>query len=147
MKIMSGFMLAVLALFSAQTAQAADEISLFNGTGEATAYIAVDDGLTIYTWNGKPVAYLDPVQSGGFNIYGFNGYHLGWFSDGVVWDHNGDAACSVKERQGTTQFEPFKSFKEFKPFKSFKEFAPYKPTLSNSFGTQPCSLLLARGAS
>ena len=51
------------------------EISLFNSNGEAVAYIAVDDDLTIYLWSGDPVAYIDDED-----VYGFNGKHLGWFS-------------------------------------------------------------------
>ena len=36
----------------------AEQITLFNSSGVATAYIDTDDGLTIYLWNGTPVAYL-----------------------------------------------------------------------------------------
>ena len=123
-----------------------DEVSLFNGKGKATAYIAVDDGMTIYLWGGKPVAYLEPDKSGsGFHLYGFNGKHLGWFVQGVVRDHDGDAACAVKDRMKSTDFEPFKAFKEFKPFKAFKEFAPFRPTFSKSFGSVTCSLFLGEG--
>ena len=123
-----------------------EEVTLFNGKGKATAYIAVDDAMTIYLWGGKPVAYLEPdKRGGGFHIYGFSGKHLGWFVQGVVRDHDGDAACAVKDRMKSTDFEPFKAFKEFKPFKSFKEFAPLRPTFSKSFGSVTCSLFLGEG--
>jgi len=46
-------------------ALAQDEVSLFNGHGKASAYIAVDDELTIYLWGGKPVAYLSSSGNGG----------------------------------------------------------------------------------
>jgi hypothetical protein len=124
---------------------AQDEVSLFDGRGKATAYIAVSDGLTIYLWNGKPVAYMDPANSDGYHVYGFNGKHLGWFVNGVIWDHGAYAACAAKERLRSTQIEPFKAFKQFKPFKAFKEFAPFRPTLSGSFGDVPCLFLLAEG--
>jgi hypothetical protein len=123
-----------------------EEVTLFNGKGKAAAYIAVEDGMTIYLWGGKPVAYLEPDKGGGgFHIYGFNGKHLGWFVQGVVRDHDGDAACAVKEKMRTTDFEPFKAFKEFKPFKAFKEFAPFRPAFSKSFGSATCSLFLTAG--
>ena len=119
----------------------AEEISLYDNKGEAVAYIDVVDELTIYLWSGKPVAYLD-----GENIYGFNGKHLGWYSDGAIIDHRGDAPCVLKERfSGFTKFESFKSFKQFKPFKSFKEFAPFKPFESNRLSSEPCSIFLFRG--
>ena len=125
---------------------AGDEITFFDQRGKASAYVALDDGLTIYLWSGKPVAYLDRNAAGGFNVYGFNGKHLGWFVAGVVRDHDGDAACAVKERLRSTEFEPFKAFKQFKPFKSFKEFAPFRPSFTTSWGDVPCRFLLAEGA-
>ena len=62
---------------------------------------------------------------------GFNGNHLGWFVRGIVWDHDGDASCAIREHLQTAEFEPFKAFK---PFKSFRELPPLRPLLSNSFG-------------
>jgi len=137
-------LLAGLVTFSAN---AADDVSLFDGAGKAVAYIAVDDELTIYLWGGKPVSYLESDSNGGYQVYGFNGKHLGWFVKGVIWDHTGHATCAIKELLNNTQFEPFKSFKEFKPFKSFKEFSPFRPGFTESFGDTPCSLLLASGGS
>jgi hypothetical protein len=134
-----------IALLGAPSAALADDVALFDGTGKATAYVAVDDELTIYLWGGEPVAYLERDSAGGFHIYGFNGKHLGWFVDGIVRDHDGDAACATKERLRSTEFEPFKSFKQFKPFKSFKEFAPFRPFFTNSWGGTPCQFLLVEG--
>lgn len=130
------------------TSQAAaeDEISLFDSEGRATAYIALDDGLTIYTWGGAPVAYLERDSSGGHHVYGFNGTHLGWFISGVLRDHNGDAACATRENVRYAEYEPYKSYKEYKPYKSYKEYAPYRPYFTNSFSQTPCRFLLAEGA-
>jgi len=52
----------------------AEEISLYDYKGDAVAYIDTDNDMTIYLWEGKPVAYLKANKS----IYGFNGKHLGW---------------------------------------------------------------------
>lgn len=136
----------LLALINAKTVYADQEISLFDSGGSATAYIAVDDDMTIFLWNGKPVAYLEPMDAGEFHVYGFNGSHLGWFMQGAVWNHDGSASCAVKEMMNSTEFEPFKGFKEFKPFRSFQEFAPFMPNLSDAFGQPPCGLLLMSGA-
>ena len=39
--------------------------------------------MTNYLWNGRPVAYLDPDPlNTGFNVYGFDGTHLGWYDGG-----------------------------------------------------------------
>jgi hypothetical protein len=123
-----------------------DEIALFNAQGDATAYIAVDDDLTIFLWSGKPVAYLHDDPAGGFHVYGFNGKHLGWLTQGIFWDHQGRVGCATKERMRQTSFEPFKAFKEFKPFKAFQEFAPFRPLLVQSWSDTGCGLLLARGS-
>ncbi|WP_200336092.1 4-fold beta flower protein [Thiocystis violacea] len=124
----------------------ANEISLYSYNGEAVAYIAFNDESTIYLWSGEPVAYLSYDSAGGYHVYGFNGKHLGWFVRGVIWDHQGYAACAVKEAIGSTQFESFKAFKQFKPFKSFKEFAPFRPTFFDSFGDTPCKIFLSFGS-
>jgi 4-fold beta flower protein len=137
--------LAFAALFPSIPTFASDDVGLFDGNGKATAYIAAE--LTIYLWSGEPVAYLHPDSSGGYHVYGFNGKHLGWFLRGVIWDHQGNASCALKERLRATEFEPFKAFKQFKPFKAFREFAPFRPFLSNSFGDTPCRFFLGAGAS
>lgn len=139
-------LLLILLLTCPLLAHAVDEISLFSDSGDAVAYIAMSDELTIYLWSGKPVAYLSEDTSGGYHVYGFNGKHLGWFVGGIVRDRTGDAACALKDVMNSTNFESFKAFKQFKPFKAFKEFAPFRPHFSNSFGQIPCQFLLASGA-
>lgn len=123
-----------------------DEISLFDSDGDASAYIAVSEDLTIYLWSGAPVAYLKASSGADYDVYGFNGKHLGWFSKGLIWDHDGNASCGVKKVMPRTSYEPYKSYKQYKPYKSYTEYAPYRPYLSSSFGVVPCALLLGSGA-
>ena len=132
---------------SAVATAAEDEISLFNSKGNAVAYIAMDDEMTIYIWDGKSVAYLESdTGDKGFHIYGFNGKHLGWFVDGVVRNHDGDAACAVKERMNSTESEPYKAYKQYKPYKAYTQYAPYRPAFSKVFGDVTCSVFLMEGA-
>jgi hypothetical protein len=100
------------------------EVALYDSDGEPVAYISKD--LTIYMWFRRTCCVSEPAnnQAHGFNVYGFNGHHEGWFVKGVIWDHGGDASCGLKSVVRAAQFEPFKSFKEFKPFKSLKECEP-----------------------
>jgi hypothetical protein len=60
------------------------EETLYSANGGPVAYIS--DGLTkaIYLWDGHPVAYLYD-----YRVYGFNGLHLGWFIDTIVYDPDG----------------------------------------------------------
>lgn len=100
------------------------ETTLFGSKGDPKAYIAWDDDNTVYSFNGKPLAYIDENM----NIYGFNGRHLGWFEEDVIWNHQGlRVGFTANSCPVYTQFEPFKGFKQFKPFKAFKQFAPFKP--------------------
>ena len=110
----------------------ASEIALFGSNTRPVAYVAED--LTIYFWSGQPVAYLEPDQSEDFNVYGFNGRHLGWYSSGIVYDHSGHAVGARKEAfAGLVVFEPFKGFKQFVPFKAFRQFAPFRPFLTSTW--------------
>ncbi len=127
---------------------AAEEITLFNKNGEPIAYIDADDeGLTIYLWNGTAVAYLETNKNVGFDIYGYNGRHLGWYENGIVIDHDGYAVGFIEGATSVfTKLEPVKPYKKFKPFRDFKEFAPFKPFYQNRFSNQPLSLFLLEGA-
>lgn len=122
----------------------ADEISLFDSAGQPVAYIATDDDMTIYMWSGEPVAYLSGGNS--INIYGFNGEHLGWFDNGIIRDHNGDAVGFMKGAVNMyTSYEPYKSYRQYKPYKAYQQYAPYKPYNSSSFSRTPLVSFLMRG--
>lgn len=131
--------------FLSFNALASDEATLFDGRGRAVAYIAND--LTIYLWSGKPVAYLDRDSSDGFHVYGFNGKHLGWFTQGIARDHSGNGACAIQEVLSSTESEPSKSSKESRPSKSSKESSPSRPSFSRSWSDTPCRFFLQDGAS
>ena len=135
-----------LVLLFSLNLSAQDEISLFNSDGDATAYIDTeDDDLTIYLWGGKPVAYMFK-KSGEFHVYGFNGNHLGWFIDGIIRDHEGDAIGATKDAiRMYTNYEPYKSYKQYKPYKAYKEYSPYKPYLSSSWSSMNFKLFLLQG--
>lgn len=135
----------IIIIASISIARADDEVSLFNGAGKADAYIALSDELTIYLWSGKPVAYLEKDDSGGYHVYGFNGKHLGWFVKGIVRDHQGNPSCAVKEVLPSTEYEPYKAYKQYKPYKSYTQYSPSRPYFSSSFGDTCCQFLLADG--
>ena len=123
------------------------EISLYNSDGDAVAFIdTTDEDTTIYWWGGEPVAYLT-YESGSYNIYGFNGTHLGWYEDGIIRNHEGDAVGFKKGsvRGVYTNYEGYKGYKQYKPYKSYQEYAPYKPYYSTSFSNESLILFLKRG--
>jgi hypothetical protein len=118
------------------------ETTLFGKSGDPKAFIAWNEENTIYSFDGVPLAYVDEAN----NVYGFNGKHLGWFEDGILWNHQGQRVGFTKKTSPVfTQFEPFKGFKQFKPFKSFKEFAPFKPAKSMTNATYSLMEFLEEG--
>ena len=99
------------------------EITIYDKKGNPCAYIATDEGNTIYLFNGQPVAYID-----GENIYGFKGKHLGWFKRRAMYDRNGlRIGYTTISCPSSTQVEPKKSAKKVKPVKSAKKVAPAQP--------------------
>ncbi len=68
------------------------DIVLYDRRGIPTAYLSPADENTVYLWTGEPVAYLYEDH-----LYGFNGRHLGWFQDGIIWDYEGVAIGYTRE--------------------------------------------------
>ena len=119
------------------------EISLFDKEGDAKAYIA--DDLTIYLWDGDPVAYLSNSNNT-WHVYGFNGNHLGWYINGIIYDNDGYAVGAQKDATNMiTSIEGIKGIKSIKPIKSIKEIVPIKPILSRSWGRTPLVIFLRAG--
>lgn len=111
---------------------AEDETPLFDGNGRRVAYIAED--LTIYLWSGKPVAYLEVGEEGAFDIYAFNGKHLGWFAGGVVRHHSGFVVGAIIEKLSTyAELDKAKGRKQPKPDKAAKMPAPPLPRFVNQW--------------
>jgi hypothetical protein len=61
------------------------ETTFFDRNGDAVAYVLDDYNNTIFLMDGHPVAYVYEEIS----IYGINGHHLGWFTDDIIFDHDG----------------------------------------------------------
>jgi hypothetical protein len=123
-----------------------EELSLFDIDGKAIAYIAYDRQSTIYMWNGTPVAYLYGGSKYGENrIYGYNGQHIGWFLNGIVYDTQGKRTGFTESTHPYyTSFEPFKSFKQL-GFKGFRGFSKPRPLFSLAFSDIPLEDLLLSG--
>ena len=124
----------------------AEELSLYDSEGKPIAYIVTEDDFTIYMWDGTPVAYLIP-KNDQFNIFGYNGNHLGWLVNGIIRDHEGNGIGFIKNAvKMYTQYEPYKSYKQYKPFKSYREYEPYMPYLTTTWAAMPLSLFLLQGS-
>jgi hypothetical protein len=119
-----------------------DDLDFYDSRGRAVAYVAADSDLTIYLWTGKPVAYLDKE-----NVYGFNGKHLGWLANDVIYDHDGNIVAASADRfKGTVTSPSVKGFKQFQPFKSFEQFAPFKPFFTLNWSETPALAFFLGGS-
>jgi 4-fold beta flower protein len=121
---------------------AAKGLEFYDSRGRAAAYIDEDDeNLTLYLWDGKPVAYLDEDS-----VYGFNGKHLGWLKGSAIYHHDGNVVAAFPEVfRSPVSPAPVKSFKQFVPFKSFKEFKPFKPFFSQQWSEIPAKVFFLKG--
>lgn len=111
------------------------QITLFNSSGDAKAYIDYNEDATIFSWNGKPLAFLEN-DNNEVCVFGFNGRFLGWYVNGIIYDKNGYAVGARKESVNMlTNIEPIKSIQELTPIRPITPMTPIQPILSNSWST------------
>jgi hypothetical protein len=106
------------------------EFNLYDPQGNPLAYIDCKDPYSIYLWDGTGVAYLY-LNNNLFHIYNYAGNHLGWFVNGIIYDHDGSiVGCGKDICAIMYQFEPQKEFKKMKPVKRMKNGEPYTPMIN-----------------
>ncbi len=111
------------------------QITLFNSNGAAKAYIDYNEDATIFSWNGKPLAFLEN-DNNEICVFGFNGRFLGWYVDGIIYDKNGYAVGASKGSVNMlTNIEPIKSIQELRPIKPITPITPIQPILNNSWSS------------
>lgn len=117
------------------------ETTLFDINGYPTAYIAYQEDNTIYLWDGMPTAYLYEDI-----IYGFNGYPIGWFVNGIVRDRGGLIVGFTREASPIfLHYEPYKSYKKYRPYRHYKRYAGSKPFWHNAKSSIPLREFLLQG--
>lgn len=112
------------------------QITLYDENKEAIAYIDYKDEATIYTFEGEPVAYIEPKEQ----VYSFNGKLLGWYSGGVLYDNKTHHAVGAKHgiakggiNTVVTHPEKIKGVKQIKPIKPVKGNDFTSPVLIDSW--------------
>jgi hypothetical protein len=112
-------------LTSPRSGATGGDIELFASTGKAVAYISPENEMTIYLWQGTPCAYLHDES-----VYGFNGKHLGWFLDGVVYGTDGRVVAATSDSfRKPLKAATAKGVKKLRPLKHLKALKPLKPIL------------------
>ncbi len=129
-------------LLASQPVFAAEESPLSNFRGEKIAYVAGDE--TIYLWDGRPVAYLIADRDGSEDVFGFNGRHLGWFLEDMIWSHDGRPVCTAKENNAHA-LVPLKAAKGAEPAKAAREAVPVRPVFVKAYEDTVCRAFLSQG--
>jgi len=129
-------------LLSSLTAISQTEVSIFDETGNATHYIDYSNG-TVYSFDGTPVAFLR-AKSNYYNVYNYQGDHLGWFESGIIRDHNGDVVGFQKGAivNILPKLEPIKGIKKIEPIRPIEKLEPIKPLYSMKFSRAPMEYYL-----
>lgn len=140
-------MLAVLVaiLLIPRSALAQEDVSLYDERGNAVAYIAPDDGRTIFLWGGKAVAYLQGDAPDIHDVYGFNGRLLGRLTEGLIIDMEGKTLCATAAQMEARQPDPPKPAKEFVPFKAYPKFGPPRVAPTSICSERGCATSLSIG--
>jgi len=136
--ILGLMMLATSAVF-------AQQITLFDSGGEASAYIDYDEDATIFLWDGTPVAFIEK-DGRDLCVFGYNGSFLGWYESGIVYDKRGYV---VGARKGainmTTRPERIKGIQKITPIRPITPITPIQPILKNSWSSTPLTEFLYFG--
>jgi len=106
-------------------------LDFYDSKGNSIAYS--DDGVHIYTFAGKPVAYIHDGS-----VYSFKGRHLGRFSNGVIRDNGGHTALFSSGSTGgplkpMCKLQPLKGLKQLQPLKGLRQLPPLRPLDSLSW--------------
>ena len=85
-------------------------LDFYDSNGRPYAYS--DDGETIYSFTGIPIAYISDES-----IYSFSGQHIGYFNNGMSRDGHGDVLLFTANASGgpMKQMKPMKSIKQMNP--------------------------------
>ena len=95
-------------------------MTLYDAHGRPTAYS--DDGVSIYLFTGRPVAYIV-----GNAVFAFSGKHLGWWQNGWLRDPAGAISFFSESATGAglvkpvTGVTPVKAVKAVEPVKGVRQ--------------------------
>lgn len=103
-------------------------LDLYDSSGRPYAYS--DDGEHIYTFDGRPIAYLN-----GDSVYSYQGKHLAYIDDGIIWDSSGAAMLFTADARGgpvkpVRQGRPVKGVRHVRPIKGARDVRPVRPVKS-----------------
>jgi hypothetical protein len=122
-------------------ASAVNASAFFDSHAKAAARLDVADDATFYLVSGEPVAYV--VED---SIFGFNGKHLGWLRNGLVFDRSGDiVAAPATAFQIALVMPASRAVTADKPPKKAPEQPPARPAFGTSWSKVPARAFFLAG--
>ena len=120
---------------------AVDASSFFDAHAKPAARLDVMDDATFYLSSGEAVAYV--VEDG---IFGFNGKHLGWLRNGLVYDRAGDiVAAPATAFREPVALSASRTSATHKPAKKPAEEPPARPAFGGSWSKVPARTFFLSG--
>jgi hypothetical protein len=118
------------------------ETTLFDCMGRPVCYLADDGENSVYLWSGHAVACIEDET-----VWGWNGRHLGFYSNGVMYDVYGRRVGSVSGScPYIPQEEPPKPGK-FAKYSKWEKGSSYMcPSFSGKYSDVPFEEFLAQGS-
>jgi hypothetical protein len=118
------------------------ETTFFDRNGDAVAYLLDDYNNTMFLIDGHPVAHLYEDM----NIHGINGRHLGWLTDGIIFDHDGKRVGFTNHTcPKTIGKEPAKAERYYRDEIRPRWAAPPFPKLTSDFAAKDLKTFLKEG--
>lgn len=103
------------------------EIQFYDDQGNFVGYIDPLNQDTIFSPFGDPLAYVDNIA-----VFNFKGEFLGWYTNGILWDKNGNMLAFVE-----ASAPPTVNVKVVEDFEKTKKAIPKRPMYYSRVPTQP----------
>jgi hypothetical protein len=123
------------------------EYTIFDSSYKPKAYLIDTEGdLLIYSFEGIPYGFLEQSEGDDFVVYGKNGKHLGWLSEGWIYDKSG---LIVGFLEGATKIKrikiPKKEQRQRFSFSALKELTDIRPNFNHKWSKIKLEELLNAG--
>lgn len=112
----------------------------YDSKGKYYAYC--EDEVTLFTFDGTPIAYFENDS-----IFNFEGKHIAFYEKGMIWDHSGKVMLFTEEAKfgdgplkPKISLRPLKRLKSKLPMKKKRVLMPPKSLKSRKWSLTPLEL-------
>jgi len=98
---------------------------------------------------GEAVSYLvNGCGQGCSFIYTWEGSHIGFFENGIIYDLQGAIVGGVRGALNITYYTPYAKYAQYAQYPKYARYAPYtKPVYSNSVSKWPLKAFMTQDSS